>query len=63
MSYPRGTAERILINDACYEGEATARVSKPKPLGRMARKLRELAAMPVEVRPVNLYAELAEVAR
>lgn len=63
VSYPRGTAQRILIDDACYEGEATARVQKPKPLGRMARKLREIAAMPVEIRPVNLYAELAEVAR
>jgi transposase len=63
VSYPRGTEERILIDDACYEGEATTRVEKPKPLGRMARKLRELAAMPVEIRPVNLYAELAEVAR
>jgi transposase len=63
VSYPRGTAERILIDDACYEGEATARVAKPKPLGRMARKLREIAAMPVEVRPVDLYAALAEVAR
>ncbi|MCP3902646.1 MAG: IS21 family transposase [Planctomycetes bacterium] len=63
VSYPRGTAARILIDDACYEGEATARVAKPKPLGRMARKLRKLAAMPVEIRPVDLYAELAEVAR
>ena len=63
VTYPRGTAERILIDDRCYEGEATARVSKPKPLGRMARKLREIAQMPVEVRPVDLYAALAEVAR
>jgi transposase len=63
VSYPRRTAERILIDDRCYEGEATARVEKPKPLGRMARKLREIAAMPVEIRPVNLYAALAEVAR
>jgi transposase len=63
VSYPRGTAERILIDDACYEGESTSRVEKPKPLGRMARKLREIAAMPVEVRPVDLYAALAEVAR
>jgi transposase len=63
ISYPRGTAERILIDDACYDGEATERVEKPKPLGRMARKLREIAAMPVEVRPLDLYAALAEVAR
>jgi hypothetical protein len=29
----------------------------------MARKLEEIAAMPVERRPVDLYAALAEVAR
>jgi hypothetical protein len=29
----------------------------------MARKLQELAQMPVERRPIDLYAALAEVAR
>jgi hypothetical protein len=29
----------------------------------MARKLQEIAALPVEQRPVDLYAALAEVAR
>ena len=29
----------------------------------MARKLAEIAAMPVQRRPVDLYAALAEVAR
>jgi hypothetical protein len=29
----------------------------------MARKLQEIAALPVERRPVGLYAALAEVAR
>ena len=38
-------------------------VLPPKPLGRMARKLQEIAALPVERRPVDLYAALAEVAR
>lgn len=63
ISYPRGTAERILIDPACYEGEATDRVAKPKPLGRMGRRMQEIAVMAVQVRPVDLYAELAEVAR
>ena len=57
------TAERILIDPACYAGPGTAEVLPPKPLGRMARKLEEIAAMPVERRPVDLYAALAEVAR
>ena len=41
----------------------TAQVLPPKPLGRMARKLQEIASLPVESRPVDLYAALAEVAR
>ena len=57
------TAERILIDPACYDGPGTAEVLPPKPLGRMARKLEEITAMPVERRPVDLYAALAEVAR
>ena len=63
ISYPRHTQQRILIAQACYEGPGTAEVLPPKPLGRMARKLQEIAALPVERRPVDLYAALAEVAR
>jgi hypothetical protein len=63
ISYPRHTRERILIEPACYQGPGTAQVLPPKPLGRMARKLQEIAALPVEQRPVDLYAALAEVAR
>ncbi len=63
VSYPRHTPERILIDPACYQGPGTAEVIPPKPLGRMARKLEEIAALPVERRPVDLYAALAEVAR
>ena len=43
ISYPRHTQERILIDPACYEGPGTAQVLPPKPLGRMARKLQEIA--------------------
>ena len=63
ISYPRHTQERIVIEPACYEGPGTAEVLPPKPLGRMARKLQEIASLPVERRPVDLYAALAEVAR
>jgi transposase len=63
ISYPRHTVERILIAPACYEGPGTAEVLPPKPLGRMAKKLQEIADLPVERRPVDLYAALAEVAR
>jgi len=61
--YPRGTAERVLIDPSCYEGEATATLLPPRPLGRMGRRLEEIRALPVEQRPLDLYAALAEVAR
>jgi hypothetical protein len=63
VSYPRHTRERILIDPKCYQGPGTAAVPPPKPLGKMARKLQEIAMLPVEGRPVDLYAALAEVAR
>ena len=63
VRYPRHTPERIWIDPACYEGPGTAEGIPPKPLGRMARKLQEIASMPVERRPMDLYAALAEVAR
>lgn len=61
--YPRHSQERILIDPRCYEGPDTERVLSPKPLGKMARKLQELAQMPPQERPIDLYAALAEVAR
>ena len=38
-------------------------VLAPIPLGRMGRRLQEIADMAPEQRPVDLYAALAEVAR
>lgn len=61
--YPRHTAARMLIDPSCFEGEATERVLPPKPLGKMGRRLQEIVDMPVEQRPMDLYAALAEVAR
>jgi len=61
--HPRHTPERILIDPAHYAGESTDTVIAPPPLGRMGRKLAELAALPPQQRPLNLYAALAEVAR
>ncbi|GMV83594.1 MAG: hypothetical protein AMXMBFR7_47780 [Planctomycetota bacterium] len=63
VTYPRHTPARLLVDARCYEGQATARVAAPKPLGRMSRKLFELAAQGVQRRSLELYAALAEVAR
>lgn len=62
-THPRGTAERIVLDPSHYEGEATDRVLPPEPLGRMGKRLTEIAAMTPETRPVDLYAALSEVAR
>ena len=61
--YLRHTPERILLDPSCYEGEATQRVLPPRPLGKMGRKLQEIYELPVERRPLDLYAALAEAAR
>ena len=61
--HPRGGRERLLINPSHYEGDDDGRVDPPVPLGRMGRRLQEIAMQPVERRPLDLYAELAEVAR
>jgi transposase len=61
--HPRHSRERIVIDPRHYEGEEIDRVLPPIPLGKMGRRLQELAAMPPSQRPLDLYAELAEVAR
>jgi hypothetical protein len=61
--HPRHTRSRLLIDPAHYEGPSTERVAAPTPLGRMGRRLEEIAALVPEKRPVDLYAALAGVAR
>ena len=63
IEHPRHTAERLLIDPSCYEGESTRQVVAPPPLGRLGARLQEIAEMPPEVRPIDLYADLAGVAR
>ncbi|MEJ2337191.1 MAG: IS21 family transposase [Gemmatimonadales bacterium] len=61
--HPRRTRSRLLIDPAHYEGPSTERIEAPTPLGKMGRRLQEIAAMVPEQRPLDLYAALAEVAR
>lgn len=61
--YPRHSEARLLIDPSCYDCESDDRVQAPQPLGRMGRRLQEIYEMPVEQRPLDLYAALAEVAR
>jgi len=63
QQYPRKTEQLLLIDPACYEGQGTTAIEVPRPLGKMARKLDEIAALPVQLRSIDIYAQLAEVAR
>jgi hypothetical protein len=61
--HARHTPERLLIEPSHYEGSSDERVIAPVPLGRMGQRLREILEMPVQKRPLDLYAALAEVSR
>ena len=61
--HPRGGAALIAIDETHYDGESTERVIAPPPLGRMGRRMQEIAATAVQHRSIDLYARLAEVAR
>lgn len=61
--HPRHTEARLVIDPAHYEGEGDERVAPPTPLGRLGRRMEEIVRAPVEKRPLDLYAALAEAAR
>jgi hypothetical protein len=52
-----------VIDPRHYDGLPTDRVMPPPPMGRMGRRLQELAEEPVVHRSIDLYARLLEVAR
>jgi hypothetical protein len=61
--HPRQTDRRLLIDRSCYEGASTPRAIAPPPPGRMAAALQAILDLPVQQRPLDLYAALAELAR
>ena len=61
--HPRGTDALVLRDEAHYEGKSTDRVRAPMPLGRMGRRLQDIAASKVQHRSIDLYVQLVEVAR
>jgi transposase len=63
IEYPRGTEARLLIDPSCFCGESDDRVVAPQPLGKLGRQLEEIYSMPVEQRPLDQYAALAEACR
>lgn len=63
IAYTRHSPERILIAAGIYDGPEDPRVARPTPLGRMGRRMEELAGDGLELRSIDFYAALAEVAR
>lgn len=59
--HPRGTDERVVLDEAHYSGPSTPTHQTPLPLGKVGRKIRELAEADVQLRSVDYYAQLAEV--
>jgi transposase len=58
----RSSAERILLDNAHFEGPATATHAPPLPLGKMGKRILELAQADVQLRAVDYYQKLMEVA-
>ena len=63
QEHPRHTERRLLIDPSCYEGDSTATVAAPKPLGRLSKALRQIMEEGPKIRSMELYRRLAEVAR
>ena len=59
--HPRGTNERVVLDEAHYCGASTPTHQTPLPLGKVGRRIRELAEADVQLRSVDYYAQLAEV--
>jgi hypothetical protein len=61
--YPRNTDQKLFIDPQCYEGDSTAEVKAPRPLGAVSRKLEEIGKQAVSQRSIEINEQLAEVCR
>lgn len=62
ITYPRHTACRLLIDQSCYEGEATDRVESPTPLGRIGQAIVLEQSWVAPSRPLDTYVAWVEQA-
>ena len=62
--YPRNTEVLLHIDPDCYapmDGSNAGEIPTPLPLGRVARRLEEIASRGVATRSIDFYAALADV--
>lgn len=59
-SYPRGTAARLLVDQADYEGKGTDRVIRPTPLGEIGEQIVLQRSWEAPKRPIEQYAAVLE---
>lgn len=57
--HPRKTERLLVIDPEHYEGPGDERVLPPLPLGRIGKKLQEIAEQEVELRSLDIYSALA----
>jgi transposase len=62
ITYPRHTACRLLIDQRCYEGDATDWVDAPSPLGRIGRAIVLEQSWVAPTRPLDTYVAWVEQA-
>jgi transposase len=62
ITYPRQTQSRLLIDQACYEGEATERVECPTPLGKVGQAIVLSRSWEAPRRPMDTYTRLVDQA-
>jgi len=62
-THPRHTDARIVIDERCYVGDPVDGRLPPPPMGKMGRRIQELAETEVARRSIDYYAMLEEVSR
>jgi len=62
ITYPRHTPCRVLIDQDCYEGEATDRVDRPTPLGKIGQAVVLQHSWKAPQRPMETYTQLVDQA-
>ena len=63
IEYPRHTAARLLIDQACFEGAGDHRVNQPAPLGRIGKAIVLEKSWEAPQRPLSAYEALIRRAR